>query len=111
MSWRQSLGGIVAIHHVPDAAPKVRTLRTRSAFGLFIGCDGQASLYLALEPFVRRRWPQSLISWTRLLAGDVRDPLVAGHILLATAFGVAIAIVRNGSAWYQWQALGALRVE
>lgn len=27
-------------------------------------------LYIALEPYVGRRAPQQLISWTRLLAGD-----------------------------------------
>src|SRR5208282_4180247 len=26
-------------------------------------------LYLAIEPYVRRYWPQGLISWTRVLAG------------------------------------------
>ena len=27
-------------------------------------------LYIAIEPFVRRRWPQILVSWTRLLSGN-----------------------------------------
>lgn len=40
-------------------------------------------LYLALEPYVRRRWPQSLVSWSRLLAGRVRDPMVARDVLIA----------------------------
>src|SRR5208283_3430948 len=26
-------------------------------------------LYIALEPYVRRRWPATLVSWSRLLAG------------------------------------------
>jgi hypothetical protein len=34
-------------------------------------------LYMALEPYVRRRWPQCLITWTRVLSGGTRDPLVA----------------------------------
>jgi hypothetical protein len=42
-------------------------------------------LYVALEPYARRRWPQSLIAWTRLLSGRVRDPMVAGHILIGIA--------------------------
>ncbi len=45
------------------------------------------SLYIAIEPHVRRNWPDALISWTRLLAGRMRDPLVASHILA----GVAVA--------------------
>ena len=44
-------------------------------------------LYIALEPFVRRRWPQMLVSWTRLLAGDLRDPLVARDALIGCALG------------------------
>jgi len=50
-------------------------------------------LYMALEPYVRRRWPQSLISWTRLLTGALRDPLVGGHVLIGLAQGIAMTIV------------------
>ncbi|UCF66855.1 MAG: protein kinase, partial [Acidobacteriota bacterium] len=50
-------------------------------------------LYVALEPFLRRRWPQSLVSWSRLLAGRLRDPLVgrdllAGMATFAVLYGV-----------------------
>ncbi|HEY6046690.1 MAG TPA: hypothetical protein VIU65_08810 [Pyrinomonadaceae bacterium] len=44
-------------------------------------------LYIALEPFVRRRWPQRIISWSRLLRGDFRDPLVGRDILIGVAAG------------------------
>jgi hypothetical protein len=47
-------------------------------------------LYIALEPFVRRRWPQILVSWTRLLSGDFRDPLVARDALIGCALGSLI---------------------
>jgi serine/threonine protein kinase len=45
-------------------------------------------LYIAIEPFVRRRWPQILVSWTRLLSGDWRDPRVARDALTGCAGGV-----------------------
>jgi serine/threonine-protein kinase len=45
-------------------------------------------LYLAVEPFVRRRWPQTIVSWSRILGGKLRDPLVGGDILIGVAFGV-----------------------
>jgi hypothetical protein len=49
-------------------------------------------LYVALEPLIRRRWPDALIAWTRLLAGRLSDPLV-GRVLLAGALlGVFEAI-------------------
>jgi serine/threonine-protein kinase len=51
-----------------------------------------AVLYIALEPYVRRRWPQSLISWTRLWSSGPRDPVVAGHLLLGLAWGVGAEI-------------------
>ena len=38
-------------------------------------------LYIALEPYVRRRWPATLVSWSRLLAGGFRDPLVGRDLL------------------------------
>ena len=46
-------------------------------------------LYMAVEPWVRRNWPKTVISWTRLLAGGARDPLVGRDIL----FGVILGLV------------------
>jgi hypothetical protein len=45
-------------------------------------------LYVALEPIIRRLWPETTIGWSRLLAGSVRDPLVGRDVLI----GVLIAI-------------------
>lgn len=44
--------------------------------------------YVALEPFLRRRWSELLISWSRLLAGDFRDPLVGRDILVGALLGL-----------------------
>jgi serine/threonine-protein kinase len=44
--------------------------------------------YLALEPYVRRLWPQLLISWSRLVNGQWRDPLVGQNLLLGVLAGV-----------------------
>jgi Protein kinase domain len=51
-----------------------------------------ALLYLALEPYVRRKEPQTLISWSRLLAGRFQDPLVGQHLLTGTLYGVALVL-------------------
>jgi Protein kinase domain len=53
-------------------------------FGVFLWI-----IYLALEPFARRNWPHMLISWSRLLGGGFRDPLV-GRDLLVGAAGAAL---------------------
>jgi len=50
-------------------------------------------MYLALEPYVRRHDPHTLISWTRLLAGQWRDPLVGRDLLIGTCYGVLLTIV------------------
>lgn len=47
------------------------------------------TMFLALEPHVRRRWPEMLIAWTRLFSGRVSDPMVGRHVL----YGVAGAMV------------------
>lgn len=49
--------------------------------------------YAALEPLVRRFWPQSLIAWTRVLAGQIRDPLVGRNVLMGAALGVFWVLV------------------
>lgn len=49
--------------------------------------------YIAMEPYVRRRWPGTIISWTRLLSGRLRDPLVGRDVLFGLAAGVALALV------------------
>jgi len=55
---------------------------------LYVGALGWMA-YLALEPWVRRQWPHSIISWTRVLAGRVRDPRVGADVLAGLCFGVA----------------------
>ena len=65
-----------------------------TAFGgaLFVGLMVWA-LYLALEPLVRRRWPGLIISWTRLLSGNFRDPMVARDFLIGAACGSVILLI------------------
>ena len=52
-------------------------------------------LYVALEPYVRRYWPDTLISWSRFLAGKFQDPVVARDVLLGTLFGLASAALEQ----------------
>jgi len=50
-------------------------------------------LYIALEPLVRRRWPVAIVSWSRLLAGGWRDPLVGRDILVGSVAAVLLALI------------------
>jgi len=46
-----------------------------------------------VEPWVRRQWPKTIISWTRLLSGAWRDPVLGRDILLGVALGVIWILV------------------
>jgi len=52
------------------------------------------TFYAALEPYVRRRWPEMLISWSRLLDGRWRDPLVGRDLLVGSAIGVGVTLMQ-----------------
>jgi hypothetical protein len=49
-------------------------------------------LYVALEPFIRKRWPMWIISWSRLLAGDYRDPLIGRDVLVGAVVGLGMSL-------------------
>ena len=51
------------------------------------------SFYMAVEPPVRRRWPNTLISWNRLLAGRAADPLVGRDVLVGVLLGLSVVLV------------------
>jgi serine/threonine-protein kinase len=59
--------------------------------------------YLAVEPYLRRIWPRTMVSWVRLLDGRWRDPLVGRDVLLgcvsATALGLALQTVQLIGQW------------
>src|SRR5207249_2880404 len=50
-------------------------------------------LYLALEPFLRRLWPEMIVSWVRLLDGRFRDPLVGRDVMVGLLAGTVFALV------------------
>ena len=51
------------------------------------------TLYLAVEPFMRRHAPQALIGWTRFVDGRFADPLVGRDILFGCVAGVVARLV------------------
>ena len=50
-------------------------------------------IYLALEPYVRRHWPQTIITWTRMIDGRWRDPLVGRDLLFGVILGVLWTVI------------------
>ncbi len=97
-------GQIVFAHHVPDLNGELYLLY--EAFGyaviraIFVGL-----MYLALEPFVRRYWAELLISWSRLLKGDFRDPMVGRDVLMGVLLGIILGNL-NGSVSFFAELLG-----
>ena len=49
--------------------------------------------YFAVEPYVRRYWPQTMITWSRALGGKFRDPLVGRDVLIGGTCGILLVLV------------------
>ncbi len=49
--------------------------------------------YATLEPYARRYLPHSMVSWTRLLNGRVRDALVGRDVLIACVLGQVLFLL------------------
>lgn len=78
-------------HFVPSL-DVIATLALAISTGLFLSVLVLV-LYLALEPYVRQHWPQTIISWNRMLIGNFRDPLVGRDILYGTIFGLLLVLI------------------
>jgi serine/threonine protein kinase len=85
------LGWILGGHHVWDLGGEFRkfiiTFCVAVGGAIFVWVN-----YMALEPYVRRHWPDVLISWTRLLSGKVWDPLVGRDVLAGALLGTTAAL-------------------
>ena len=87
---------VTAGHHVPAIDLELQS------FG--IACSGSllfaalcAVMYVAVEPYVRRRMPELMIGWARLLEGRLRDPRVGRDVLLGALLGSASALLLHAS--------------
>ena len=88
------LDNVLATHHVPTQA-EIALLFGALRWAVTMGAIAWL-LYTGFEPLVRRRSPESLISWTRVLDSRLRDPMVAGHVLAGVALGVVTLCVLIG---------------
>ena len=83
---------IVRAVHFPDPSVELDRLFTALGFALF--CAGALwVLYLALEPYVRKFWPTTVISWSRLLAGRFLDPQVGRDVLIGVFVAVSVVLL------------------
>jgi serine/threonine-protein kinase len=86
------LAWLLVAHHVTDLQGEFEMVLKALGFALLKGAFVWLA-YMALEPYVRRKWPDLLISWTRLLSGRFQDPLVGRDVLIGLFFGGLSAIV------------------
>jgi Protein kinase domain len=96
-----SVAGFLGAHHIPTLS-EFTILSIVTGWALISGAISWL-LYVALEPHVRRRWPTSLISWSRLLAGQMRDSALGRDLLLGILAGVFwVAEGRMEDLIYAW---------
>src|SRR5262249_39210985 len=88
-------GAIVRGHHVTDVPGEYLSLvlaleqATWQSIVLW-------TVYLALEPYGRKFWPDMLRGWSGLLDGRVRDARVGREVLAGVACGMAFVLVEAG---------------
>jgi hypothetical protein len=69
-------------------------------------------LYLALEPALRARWPHSIITWNRVLAGRWKDAQLASDILIGTAVGtlfMTLVAIHDSLLASRWKGIWRMR--
>ncbi|MFL6331859.1 MAG: protein kinase domain-containing protein [Pyrinomonadaceae bacterium] len=79
-------------HHVPSLMEESENFLNNLSEWLLVSAILWL-IYIALEPYVRRRWPGRIIGWSRLLAGDWRDPLVGRDMLVGAFAGCVLVLL------------------
>lgn len=82
-----AMGGVIGAHHVPSLSEEFDMVVLIIAYSL-VPAALIWLMYIALEPYVRRRWPRLVISWTRLMAGNFQDPMVGRDLLIGGLLGL-----------------------
>src|SRR5205085_8045647 len=82
---------LVAGHHVADVNLEISSVL--KTFGpVLVWAAMLWIIYVALEPYVRRFWPDGILGWTRLLSGYVRDPRVGRDVLIGCVIAVFLSL-------------------
>jgi serine/threonine-protein kinase len=93
---------VLTAKHTSDPASEGQLVLRGMARGLLVAVQYWI-FYIALEPQIRHMWPETIISWSRLLQGRIRDPLVGSNVLLGIAVGifatVCVFLVSLSDTW------------
>ena len=78
--------------HVGNPAQEINRFFESLGEALFAG-GVLYVMHLAVEPAMRRHWPNSLLGWTRLLRGEIVDARVGRDMLFGLAAGALITLL------------------
>ncbi|MCU1238112.1 MAG: Serine/threonine protein kinase, partial [Candidatus Solibacter sp.] len=112
LAWRNMKGGkgdmrsafrLAAIYFLCMAAASMFAMHHTATLGeislFWLAVSGALlnallcwGLYVALEPWVRRRWPTTIISWTRYTSRGPGDPLVGRDLLYGVVLGLVLQL-------------------
>ena len=81
-------------HHVPAFDIEIGSVFNALGVGIVLGLLS-GMLYIAIEPFLRRRIPELLIGWARLLEGRFRDARVGRDLLVGGVIGTLGALLTH----------------
>jgi len=88
---------LFGLHHIPGIEELMQLLKVAMVSLAYAAVFWL--MYVAIEPLVRRRWPDLIVSSTRLLAGRLRDPLIGRDFLIGAVLGTTAAAL---PAIYVW---------
>ena len=84
-------GSLLRMHHTVTQNELTGFWMTVSA--ALLNASLTWAFYIALEPWVRKKWPRTMISWTRYTARGAHDPLVGRDLLYGTVLGTLLTLL------------------
>jgi hypothetical protein len=82
----------ISAHHVPDVSQEINGF-SKNFGNVLMAAALLWVVYVALEPYVRRFWPDGILGWTRLISGYVRDPRVGRDVLIGCLFATVLTLL------------------
>lgn len=87
--------GQLLVSDAPPTLTRLVVIFDSMAWGLLASMT-MFCFYLAVEPYIRRRWPETLISWNRILMGKWRDPMIGRDILVGSLVSCVSIVLDYG---------------
>jgi serine/threonine-protein kinase len=84
------------VHFVPDGSSAELLINKVATAAFWAGMVWL--LYIGLEPVIRGRWPQSIVTWSRVLSNQFFDPVLGSHVLYGVVTGVVLSLTFLGVA-------------